>query len=111
MTANMVGHLTYMTYNQFGEEMSERSLQEVTHCLSMTCNVLNITKLLLEGRIFGRNKDAIWLKKNRKRIIFDIKLNTKRGVIFCVHSKRFRILMNINTAVLKIDSGKTHRLA
>ena len=106
MTATMVGDLPGIISNRFGKEMNKLLVQEVTHCLSMRCIVFSITKLLLEGWNLGGNKDAIWFEKNKKRITFDIKLNTKYGIMFYIYFKRYKSSSEINT----VDSGKAHDL-
>ena len=42
--------------------------------------------------------------------MFDIKLNTKRGIIFCICFKQFRRSMETDITDIKMNSRKTHNL-
>ena len=45
-------------------------------------------------------------KRIKKRITFDIKLNTKYGIMFYIYFKRYKSSSEINT----VDIGKAHDL-
>ena len=56
----------------------------VAHCPEIRCNVYNLTMKLLEEWVLHGNKDAILIAKGNEKLYFDIKLKTKRGVMYCI---------------------------
>ena len=76
MKASAVGNLPGTICNKYGEEIRKGIMQDVTHCPNIQCNVLSLTKLLLEGWDLGGNNESIWLKKGKSKIVFGIKLIT-----------------------------------
>ena len=51
-------------------------------------NLFSLTKMLLQGWELGKNREKNWLSKGKKKLKFDIKLHTKRGVFFCIYFKQ-----------------------
>ncbi|KAL7555591.1 hypothetical protein ACA910_003221 [Epithemia clementina (nom. ined.)] len=51
-------------------------------------NLFSITKLQLQGWQLGGNKEAIWLKKGRKKIVFNIMIKTPKGCVFAMYVTR-----------------------
>ena len=56
----------------------------------------------------GGNKESIWLKKGKDKIVFDIRLITQKGIIFCIYFKRALTGTEISATVIKMNSGKAH---
>ena len=48
------------------------------------------------------------MKKGKDKIVFDIKLITQKGIIFCIYFKRTLTGTEISAAVIKTNSGKAH---
>ena len=51
-------------------------------------NLFSITKRQKMGWKLGGDKNAIWIEKEGLKILFDIKIETKEGVIFAAYIKR-----------------------
>ena len=88
MKANVVGNFPGTICNKCGGAIRKGIMQNVTHCPSMQCNIFSLTKMMLQGWDLGGNKESIWLKKGKDKILFDIKLITQKGIIFCIYFKR-----------------------
>ena len=51
-------------------------------------NLFSTTKLQADGWTPGGNKEALWLTKGEMKIVFDIPVKTKHGVLYCMYIKR-----------------------
>ena len=80
--ASVFSNLLGTICNRHSEILRKGIMQDVTHCPSMQCNVFSLTKLMSGSWELGDDDLLIWLVKERREIALDIKLITKRGVIF-----------------------------
>jgi hypothetical protein len=51
-------------------------------------NLYSITQAILNKWILHGNTEAIWLTKDNKKVVFDIKIHTPKGVVFCMNLRR-----------------------
>ena len=86
--AEKVGNISGVICDKNGTEIKNGVIQDVSYRPGLKCNVFSITKMQMNGWKLEGDKNTIWLKKGKERIIFDIKIKTKKGVIFCLYFKR-----------------------
>jgi len=70
-------------YNQFRLYIVKGLMNGVTHSLNIRYSVSSITRLVLEGCILEENKDAIYIKNDKKIICFEITLNEIPNAVLC----------------------------
>ena len=102
-SVNKIGDLLGTACNKDGDEIQKLKLHEVTHSKGAKFNLFSISAMIKKGWNLVGDKDKLELKKNGKRIVFDIKINTPKGVLFCIHIKRNR---NEEAANVEADEVK-----
>jgi hypothetical protein len=60
-------------------------------------NLFSLTRMMINNWILGGDENSIWLEKGRSKIVFDIKINTSTGAIYCAYVKRKFELINLST--------------
>jgi hypothetical protein len=48
-------------------------------------NLYSITQAILNKWLLHGNTKGIWLTKGDKKVVFDIKIHTPKGVVFCMN--------------------------
>jgi hypothetical protein len=71
-----------------GADKGRLMLSEVTHSPQAKFNLLSIPALMKKGWILSGTKKALILEKNKKKVVFDIVINTPKGMLFCMRIKR-----------------------
>ena len=64
------------------------SLMNIVHMPGSTFNLFSMTKRMQDGWTLVRDKDAMWLTKGDAKLLFDIKIKTPKGALFCTYLKR-----------------------
>jgi hypothetical protein len=79
-----------VTYcNKHGNEQFPVKLRNVDVIPASHYNLISITRLIEEGHKLSGNKNkGITLKKNGCVIAFDVRVETPKGLLWCVHIKR-----------------------
>jgi hypothetical protein len=71
-----------------GAERGRLMLSEVTHSPQAKFNLMTIPALMKKGWVLSGTKKALILEKNKKKVVFDIVINTPKGMLFCMRIKR-----------------------
>ncbi len=86
--ASILGDIKGDMCDKHGNILQAGKLNEVTHCATGKFNLFSVTKLMKHGWTLGGDHNSIWLTKGDQRIVFDIKVDTPKGVIYCMYFKR-----------------------
>ena len=84
---SQAGDIRGMLCDRYGEDLVRSMMSEVA-LISKGFNLFSCTKMMQEGRTLGGDKNSIWLTKDEKKIVFDILINTKKGVVFAAFIRR-----------------------
>eukprot|EP00957_Ditylum_brightwellii_P047434 3603209-Ditylum_brightwellii.AAC.1 len=74
--------------NKNGQDKLDVIIEGIVHLPQAGYNLFSITKQLDEGWALGGGAEAIWLKKGKQKIMFDINIKTPKGTIFVIYLKR-----------------------
>jgi hypothetical protein len=85
--SSKVGNIKATACNKYGEELFPTTLKDVT-VVSEGFNLFSVTKLQLQGWELRGNQDMIWLEKDGKKIVFDIKILSPKGMLYTMCLKR-----------------------
>jgi hypothetical protein len=83
--ANAVFDLPGLITDASGKELQSVKMCNVKHVKSANFNLFSITKQQEDGWILHGNRDAIWLTKEDKTVVFDIKIKTSEGMVFAMN--------------------------
>jgi hypothetical protein len=83
--ANAVFDLPGVITDANGKELHSVKMYNVKHVKSAKFNLFSITKRQEDGWILHGDRDAIWLTKEDKTIVFDIKIKTSEGLVFAIN--------------------------
>ena len=108
--ANKIGNILGEVCDNSCTVLQKGQMVNVAHCPEMRCNVYSLTMKLLKGWQLHGNKDSIWNTKGKAKLCFDIKLKTKRGVIYCMFFKRQLTPTEIASVSLRLELGTAHDL-
>ena len=88
--AQTVGAVLGTICNKNGKELNKLTLSEVTYASNSKFNLFSISAMIKKGwKLNGDNK-KLELTKDKQKLVFDIKINTPKGILFCMHVKRNR---------------------
>jgi hypothetical protein len=80
-----------------GNTKGESKMTHVAYVPTSKLNLFSLTTMMINNWILGGDENSIWLEKGRSKIIFDIKITTSTGAIYCVYMKRKFELTNLST--------------
>ena len=106
--AEKVGNISGTICDKNGTEIRNGVMQDVSYRPGMKCNVFSITKMQMNGWKLGGDENAIWLTKGTEKLMFDIKIKTKKGVIFCLYFKRKSRIDEVSA--VSISGIKAHEI-
>lgn len=86
--AGMIGDIPGTIHDQYGKEVTTATLKDVTYLEGGRFNLYSMTRKMKEGWNLGGNKDSMWLERNGAKIVFDIAIPTKKGMIFAMYFRR-----------------------
>ena len=69
--------------NTFGKEQLKAKLQDVQYNPKSNFNLFSIKKAITEGWKLSGNQEGLILTESSLNLVFDIKITTKKCVIFC----------------------------
>jgi len=75
--------------DRFGNVISKTKLTDVA-MIQSGYNLFSCTKMQMKGWTLGGNTEAIWLKKGKEIIKFDIKISTPKNDLCYVHAKKIK---------------------
>ena len=98
--------------DQYGVEIRPGKLREVSHLPDGKFNLFSVSRLQNEGWLLHRDKNCIWMTKEKGKIVFDIKIPTPKGAVYAMYFKRLSVqgeLANGTTdGGLKLTIGQAH---
>jgi hypothetical protein len=87
--AQVIGDLPGTICDKHGNMKSKTVLQDVAYIPTAGYNLFSVTKLMDNGwDLSGDNKTGIVLSKDDKKVVFDIRIPTPKGVLFAMYHKR-----------------------
>jgi hypothetical protein len=81
------GTVTGVWCNRFGIEQFPFNIK-LNHCPEGRFNLLSISKFQQEGWLLHGDENRIWLTKGNCTLLFDIKISTRKSVLYCAYLKR-----------------------
>jgi hypothetical protein len=81
-------HLPGVITNASGNELQSVKMCSVTHVKSAKLNLFSLTKQQEDGWILHGDSDTIWLTKEDKIVVFNIKIKTSKGMVFAMNIKQ-----------------------
>ena len=88
MTARSIIGIARIWCNKFGEEQLKATLKGVQYNPKLNLNLCSIGKAIKEGWKLSGNQKGLVMMKESAKLVFDIKIMTKNGVIFCAYLQR-----------------------
>jgi hypothetical protein len=82
------GKLPATVCNKHGEELQDVVLDDVQYFENQPLNLFSTNRLVTAGWTPGGDKNAIWFTKGKHRLLFDVKIHTKKGCLFAINLKR-----------------------
>ena len=83
MTASSIMDIAGNWCNKFGKVQLKAMLKDVQYNLKSNFNLFSIGKEIKEGWRLNGDQKGLVLMKGSVKLVFDIKMTTKNGAIFC----------------------------
>ncbi|MGH7955289.1 MAG: reverse transcriptase domain-containing protein [Gloeomargaritales cyanobacterium] len=83
--------------DKMGMVIESATLTNVAHVPSAKFNLFSLSRMQLDGWQLHGNADAIWITKGNKKVVFDVKISTASGAVYCMYFKRGNELANVMT--------------
>jgi Zinc knuckle len=100
-----IGDLPGTMTDKKGNELGNAMIKGCSIVPSNKFNLYSLTQALLNKWTLHGNAEAIWLAKGNKEVVFDIKIHTPKGVVFCMNlcckvqlTKKALVTITINDA-------------
>jgi hypothetical protein len=90
------GDLPVTLCDMEGNTKGDSKMTHVAYVPTSKFNMFSLTRMMINNWIFGGDENSIWLEKGRNKIIFDIKITTSTGAIYCAYMKRKFELTNLS---------------
>ena len=112
---SMIGNISGTICDQFGNERQQVCIKRVRVLPNGKYNLFSITKRIANGWTLGGDKDSMWLSKGNEKVVFDIKIPTKEGMVYALYFRRNEALDHEVTAMSAksekiIPTSKAHGL-
>jgi hypothetical protein len=65
--------------DQHGNKLNKAMIENVSYLPNGTFNLFSMTQMMAKGWTIGGDKNSIWIKKDQKKVIFDMKISTPDG--------------------------------
>eukprot|EP00957_Ditylum_brightwellii_P078036 5931877-Ditylum_brightwellii.AAC.1 len=95
--ASMIADIQGIICDKNGNQLDHCKITNVKYCKGNAYNLFSITKHLKNGWTLHGNSSAIWVTKGESKLVFDIVIPTKEGLIYAVYIKRVENLEMANT--------------
>ena len=89
-SANAIGDLLGTACDKDGNKLQKIKLQEVTYAKNAKFNLFSVSAMIKKGWKLEGDKNELKLMKDGRKVVFDIKINTPKGVLFCMNIKHNR---------------------
>ena len=83
-----VGQLAGMVCNKFGNQLNRVTIHDVAVIPSAGYNLFSISKMLKQGWKLTGDEELLVITKGENKLVFDIRVQTPRGVLFAFYLKR-----------------------
>ena len=111
MTISSVMDFVGTWCNKFGKEQLKSSLKDVQYNPKSNFNLFSIRKAIKEGCKLSGDKKGLVLTKGNAKLVFDIKIPTKNGVVFCAYLQReYEITAILASTCKTMSTEKAHRI-
>ena len=77
-----------MILSKDGVPRGRCSLTEVNYSEDYNYNLLSLSRMLREGWILHGDATAMKMKRDKMTLVFDIRINTARGALYCMRLQR-----------------------
>ena len=101
VSGKTVGDLKGVICSKQGKELHDTTIKELVYVPGSSFNLFSVSKRLENGWKVGENSNAIWLEEGDYKILFDIKIKTPKGALFCAYFKKKRWQQQRITTVSK----------
>jgi hypothetical protein len=91
------GDLPVTLCDMEGNTKGDSKMTHVAYVPTSKFNMFSLTRMMISNWILGGDENSIWLEKGRNKIVFDIKITTSTGAIYCAYMKRKFELTNLST--------------
>ena len=88
ISGRKVGNIKGAICDKYGNEVKEGTIRDIVHMPDSSFNLFSLTKRLNTGWTLGGNSEKLWIEKDGTQIVFDIKIKTPKGAIYCMYFKR-----------------------
>ena len=82
------GNIKGTICNKNGQRLTTATLTNVQHVPNNKFNLFSLTKRMNDGWKLHGDKDKIWITKGQHKVVFDIKIPTKHGAVYCMYFER-----------------------
>ena len=89
--AASIGKLPVAVHDNKGQHVKDLTLEEVAHSPKCPFNLISVTKRLMNGWKVSGDDTSIVLHKGDMKVVFDIKINTDKGVVCAADMQRVTI--------------------
>eukprot|EP00957_Ditylum_brightwellii_P037774 2856755-Ditylum_brightwellii.AAC.1 len=86
--ASMIADLDMMVCDHTGNSLFKSSMKDIKYCKENRYNLFSLTKGMKSGWLLHGNNDELWITKSGHKVKFDIRIETKEGIIFAAYMKR-----------------------
>jgi hypothetical protein len=91
------GDLPVTLCDMEGNTKGDSKMTHVAYVPTSKLNLFSLTRMMINNWILGGDENSIWPEKGRNKIVFDIKITTSTGAIYCTYMKRKFELTNMST--------------
>ena len=115
LKGKLVGNVTGTFCIKHRQGLYDATIKEMVYTPDSRFNLSSITKRLEQGYKLGGNQNAIWIEKGARKIVFDIKIKTRKGAIFAAYFKCHEVDNNEIAAITtkrkqKVNADTAHGL-
>ena len=106
---NMSGCIVGKTVNCDGNGELKLTINNVRYTPEGKFNFISEKVLKAKGWLLYKNSDSKWLEKDGRKILFDIKVSTSKGMLYCMKIERTNIDDETKNSSMKYGmSGMTY---
>jgi hypothetical protein len=84
-------------YGMEGNTKVDSKITHVAYVPTSKFNLFSLTRIMINNWILRGDENIIWLENGRNNIVFDIKITTSTGAIYCAYIKCKFDLTNLST--------------
>jgi hypothetical protein len=87
-TAKAIFDVSGVMTNKYGNTIWELKLQNVMYVPTAAYNMVSLTARLKDGWKLNGEDEKIWIAKGHDKVVFDICIETKWGLVFAINIKQ-----------------------